>query len=573
MSENLRSAIKSNALEYTILIIEDNPTNLRLISNFLQEYGFRILVDRDGESGLETAKYSQPDLILLDVKLPGIDGFEMCRRLKMEKRLKEIPVIFMTALTGTEDKLKGFQVGAVDYVTKPLQPEEMLARIITHLSNQVLTRELQQANVALQKAHDELELRVARRTADLAASNERLQVEIAERKQAEEKIRDLNQFLEQRVAARTRELSVLYGVAAVASESLDMKATLERLLERVLVAVGCNLGAIHLFDDERQLLSLTVHHGLSTQNLTKIESIPRGWGLVGQVIEQGKPILVSSTTDQAREAGIVFEADLKICAGLPMRAGGETRGVLSVFGRIAQSEPSTEEMALLSTIADLAGVVVESARLRQLAKQAAIMEERERLARELHDSVTQSLYSLTLLAEWGNDLLQSAELEAAQERLLEIGQTAQRALKEMRLLIYQLRPAVLEQEGLVGALQHRLESVERRAGMEVVLQVDSSLTLSAPLEEGLYRIAVEALNNALKHASATLITIELIETEGEVILSIRDDGIGFIPAEAGHQGGLGLVSIAERVEQLGGVLTLISAPGEGTTVTIRLEVP
>lgn len=572
MDEIVENLITPRVQGCTILIIDDKPANLGLISDYLQEYGFKILVDQDGESGLETARYSQPDLILLDIKMPGLDGFETCRRLKADERLQDIPVIFMTALTSTEDKVRGFKAGAVDYVTKPLQPEEILARVVTHLSHQILTRKVQEANTALQLAHDELELRVASRTVDLAEANERLQQEITDRKEAEAKVRELNEVLAQRITARTQELSALYGVAAVASQSLDMKATLEQLLERVLMAVGCNLGAIHLLDDDRQMLNLAVQHGLSLDSITEIKRIPRGKGFVGQVINQGTPLLISNLAQESPLELTDIDGHLRICAGLPMRASGEMMGVLSVFGKITQADPSPEEMALLTTIADLAGVVVESARLRQRAKQAAVLEERERLARELHDSVTQSLYSLTLLAEWGSDLLQAKELEAAHRRIVEIGKTAQQALKEMRLLVYQLRSAVLEEDGLVGALQRRLDAVERRAGVEVSLQADVAIKLPTVVEECLYRIAAEALNNALKHAEATLVTITIAADEGQLTLTVMDNGAGFAPEAVLRKGGLGLTSMKDRAGQLGGVLTIEAAPGQGTTVRVTLEV-
>lgn len=127
---------------HTILVVDDEPTNLRLVSDYLKNAGFRILVSQDGESALQRARYAQPNLILLDVMMPGIDGFETCRRLKADESLRHIPVIFMTALIDIEDKLKGFQLGAVDYIPKPLQHEELLGRIAIHLRLREMTCEL-----------------------------------------------------------------------------------------------------------------------------------------------------------------------------------------------------------------------------------------------------------------------------------------------------------------------------------------------------------------------------------------------------------------------------------------------
>ena len=130
--------------DYNILIVDDMPINLSIVVDYLQEYGFGIRIARNGESAIERVKYDQPDLILLDVLMPGIDGFETCVRLKADPVTRDIPVIFMTALTNPEDKVRGFEVGAVDYVTKPLGQEEVFARVTTHLRLQELTRSLRE---------------------------------------------------------------------------------------------------------------------------------------------------------------------------------------------------------------------------------------------------------------------------------------------------------------------------------------------------------------------------------------------------------------------------------------------
>jgi two-component system NtrC family sensor kinase len=154
----------------TVLIVDDTPTNLGVVVEFLEENGFRVVVAQDGKEGLQRAAFIKPDLILLDVMMPGMDGFEVCRQLKACIATRDISVIFMTALADTASKLEGFKVGGVDYITKPLAIEEMLARVTTHialrttqikldLQNQRLQREAsvrQMAESTLQEAHDEL---------------------------------------------------------------------------------------------------------------------------------------------------------------------------------------------------------------------------------------------------------------------------------------------------------------------------------------------------------------------------------------------------------------------------------
>ncbi len=135
-----------NPKDYTILIVDDNPTNLEIVVDYLTKYNFRIIIARSGENALKRVEHARPSIILLDVMMPGLDGFETCRRLKANNNTKDIPIIFMTALASTEDKVKGFAAGAVDYVTKPIHQEELLARLMTHLRIRDLTQRLQKAN-------------------------------------------------------------------------------------------------------------------------------------------------------------------------------------------------------------------------------------------------------------------------------------------------------------------------------------------------------------------------------------------------------------------------------------------
>ncbi|MGE5658642.1 MAG: response regulator [Actinomycetota bacterium] len=139
-----------------ILIVDDNPTNLDILFDFLRKYGFKVLVALNGESAIKQIERIRPDLILLDVMMPGIDGFETCKRLKADLSMQEIPVIFMTALSDTVDKVKGFEVGAVDYITKPFQHEEVLSRIKTHLTIRNLQKSLQERNEELAELNEHL---------------------------------------------------------------------------------------------------------------------------------------------------------------------------------------------------------------------------------------------------------------------------------------------------------------------------------------------------------------------------------------------------------------------------------
>ncbi|MCS6793330.1 MAG: hybrid sensor histidine kinase/response regulator [Oscillatoriaceae bacterium SKYG93] len=159
--------IKKNLERDIILIVDDNQTNLDVLFEFLREEGFKVLVATDGETALEQLEYIKPDIILLDVMMPGIDGFETCRLLKAKQTTQDIPVIFITALSDTVDKVKGFQMGAVDYITKPFQHEEVLMRVQTHLTLRKLQKQLQEKNEELAALNRNLENLVEQKTKQL----------------------------------------------------------------------------------------------------------------------------------------------------------------------------------------------------------------------------------------------------------------------------------------------------------------------------------------------------------------------------------------------------------------------
>jgi formate hydrogenlyase transcriptional activator len=170
----------------SILVVDDTRANIGFLLETLSQAGYRVRVAPDGETALEQVQYSPPDLVLLDVMMPGIDGFETCQRIRKLPQLSQLPVIFMTALSDTQDKVRAFAAGADDYVTKPFQSEEVLARVRTHLARRVLEAKLEQAN-------RELESRVAARTAELTAA-------LSEVEKLRSRLQQENRYLKQEIA-------------------------------------------------------------------------------------------------------------------------------------------------------------------------------------------------------------------------------------------------------------------------------------------------------------------------------------------------------------------------------------
>jgi signal transduction histidine kinase len=215
-------------------------------------------------------------------------------------------------------------------------------------------------------------------------------------------------------------------------------------------------------------------------------------------------------------------------------------------------------------------LVAENTRLHEQARHAAVLEERQRLARELHDSVTQSLYGISLQTEAASRALAAGDANPAATNLREIGETTREALGEMRLLLFELRPPLLEERGLMGALESRLGAVEARAGLTTELHSATDERLPPEIEQELYRLAQEALNNVLKHAQARHVSVQLNVLPDRTVLEIADDGVGF-EADLHGGGGFGLSGMHERAARLGAMLEVESAPGAGTRV--RVVVP
>lgn len=188
-----------NQLNAEILVVDDTVASLELLSELLTQAGYNVRPAQDGRMALRSANARQPELILLDVRMPNMDGFEVCRRLKSEAKTRDIPVIFLSALSDTPDKVTGFEAGAVDYIAKPYQPEEVLARVRTHIE--------------LQRLRFDLEKRVTERTAQLYQSESQL-------RDSRSKLQELTAFLqtvrEEERTAIARELHDELGQALTA---------------------------------------------------------------------------------------------------------------------------------------------------------------------------------------------------------------------------------------------------------------------------------------------------------------------------------------------------------------------
>jgi signal transduction histidine kinase len=406
------------------------------------------------------------------------------------------------------------------------------------------------------------------------------------------------QFLEQRVEERTREIERrrrvaegLRDILAALNSNRPVQAILDSIVAQSSRTLGADIVAVYQLGADDQLV-VQASRGLSADEIG-VMTLSIGQSASGMAVMRRTPIVMATESDQFRqvialqkqrvqpERWPVLEdmvARIKTLLSVPLTIKDEIYGAIGLYFCTPRVF-TDEEIDLALAFADQAALAIENARLRQRAEQAAVVEERGRLARDLHDSVTQSLYSLTLFAEAARRVAALGDPARTTQYLERLSSTALQALKEMRLLVHELRPLALERDGLVGALQQRLDAVEGRAGVQTRLLIDGELDLPAPVEAELYHIAQEALNNALKHAAASAVTVRLCcQARGEperccrtIHLEVTDDGCGFDPDRASEHGGLGLVSLRERVARLGGAVRIESAPGQGTAIIVNCE--
>jgi signal transduction histidine kinase len=291
-------------------------------------------------------------------------------------------------------------------------------------------------------------------------------------------------------------------------------------------------------------------------------------GITGFVAGAGSPILLEDVDQDPRYIRLPHIKSRSMVA-VPIRSKGHPLGVLTVESdRLAAFDQG--DLVMLTSLADQVAVALENAELYDRAQHLAAVEERQRLAHELHDSVTQSLYGVSMYAEAASRWLQSGNTDRVAGFLDQIRETSLDALREMRLLIFDLRPVLLTELGLAAALKARVEAVESRAGIEVEVEVSGDPSLPAPVEEELFGIAREALNNSLRHGRPRRVRILLRGDPEGVRMEIQDDGQGFDPGGRLGSGGLGLPGMHERAARAHGKLSIDTAPGQGTRVRVEV---
>ena len=382
--------------------------------------------------------------------------------------------------------------------------------------------------------------------------------DITDRKFNETQLREYHERLEDLVANRTMELHQSRERLAILNQASRVVNTSSMDPEQIYIAIHTatswltptDVFSIILVDEEHgkfEEVYLATPEGRQTGTRGTLEN-----SFVERVLEKGVSLHMIEFPEESDENDYDRwpRAIEQIKSGLAVLLHGST-GVLGLLitQRTEPSAYSHIEQEILESFAAHAAIAIENSSLYRQAQEHAAVEERRRLARELHDSVAQLLYSMILMNSGWEKMAQENRLSSPAEAFKQLGAINLQALKEMRLLIHHLRPSNLEEMGLVNALRQRLETVEQRSGIKAQLEINGELPpIPHYIEDELYAIVQEALNNSLRHSSASKVTVEIKLVEDELILSVQDNGVGFDLQNV--KPGIGLGSMKERARKI-----------------------
>jgi PAS domain S-box-containing protein len=600
-----------------IMVVDDSIESLRTLTDILTQAGYKVRPVEKQHLALEAARIKPLSLFLLDVKMPEMSGFEVCRHLKDDKRTCDVPVIFVIGLEDVQERLQGFEVGGVDFITTPIQEAEVLARVETHL--QLRFAQLQMENLVAEKtaeivdsearfratfeqaavgiahvAPDGTFLRLNQKFCDIVgyAHAEMLTRTFQDMTHPDDLDTDIEHLrrllsgeadtysMEKRYIRKDGEIvwvnltvsqvglekgkldyfvSVVEDISARkhAEEELSLyRENLESLLEERSAALNTAVEQIStLFEFSPLGVALTNYDGqflAVNQSLLDMLCTTREKLLQGKVADvYVDPRQREALLAELREDGTLQDTTLHL-----QRDDGS-----SFFARLNSSQIVMDgNVCLLAMVDDVTEQIAAEQR-------TAVLEERERLARELHDAVTQTLFSASLLADTAPRLWEKDQALAVQN-LHQVGRLMRGALAEMRTLLFELRPAAMEGQSLGKLLDLLADIAHARTRATVKLSVTDDRYLPQDINTALFRIAQEALNNMAKHAEATQVRIDLISTTNNGLkLCIQDNGRGFDPATipSGH---LGIGIMTERAATIGAEFRVESRLGEGTKITV-----
>jgi PAS domain S-box-containing protein len=404
--------------------------------------------------------------------------------------------------------------------------------------------------------------------------------------------KSMYELLEQRVAARTRELKAMVEVSQIFSSNLELKMLLRIILQQLQQVVnssGAGIASLagnelvfleYLGPIQRELMleiRIPIHmdsiyqkavqsmEPVISQDMWKDDS----WLKLTQnpLSDEALTRLLTLTQAETLQEAIAPFYEIHSLMIIPLIYRNRLMGVL----RLDHSKRgyfNSSHARIGMAFANQAAIALENARVHEQVRQLAALQERQKLARELHDSVSQALYGIALGARTAQLRLES-EPDKLAEPLDYILSLAESGLSEMRALIFELRPESLQNEGLVVAITKQADALRARYKLEVMTDLGSEPDISLDWKEVLYRVTQEAMQNIARHSHATKVEIRLHQNDNCLVLEIHDNGMGFDTSRE-YPGHLGLQSMRERVAQIGGDFSVVSQPGIGTTISVSL---
>ena len=583
---------RSNPLDLkkdTLLIVDDDPVNLGIVAGFLEAVGFNIHTVDNGISALNQAKDVQPDLILLDVMMPGIDGFEVCQRLKVDNQTKNIPVIFMTSLADVEDKIRGFESGAVDYVTKPMRPQEILARVNAHLEIRHLTKNLQEQTKELQITNDEL----------LNVTDE---------------LRNANLTL----SRRAMQLEACNQVAQQITSILTLDILLPEVVQAIQHQFGYYFVGIWLLNEGQTKVLLQVGAGRGPEQTLKpglALDLEPGKGIITWVCQHSEAYLSEKVDDDPQYSPDEGLPGAQSELALPLKIGPTLIGVLGILSD-QPGKFDDEDKLVLQTLANQIAIAIHNAWKYELEKQLHILQEERATALAKLNADKDKFFSIIShdLRNPFNSVLGNAKLMAkhfddlSQQEMRDMSQSIYRGARTAyNLLDNLLTWSRMQREGGMAYHPEELKvSTLAQETVELLKQTAAKkdIELHSEIEEGLIVYADKNMldtvlrnlaGNALKftpRGGEVNLTAKVKSTEqtteasasAELIeVTVADTGVGMsqeslekifrldvslsTPGTEKEEGtGLGLIICKEMIEQNGGQIWVESESGKGTTV-------
>ena len=363
-----------------------------------------------------------------------------------------------------------------------------------------------------------------------------------------------------------------------AMRAVTLGSSLDRVLHQLAASardlVGARYAAIGIPEPEGDEFARFVTVGMSDELIAELGPLPRTHGMLDAMLVDPSPYRTPDITQDPRFRGWWPDAhpEMRSFLGVPIVSAGDIIGAFYLTDKEGSPgfSPADEDAVVL--LASHAAIAIDQARLFEDSRELALVQERARLARELHDAMSQSLFSLQLAAATASSLM-TADSRAAADQLDLVRSLSAQVAAELRTTVEGLRPADLERDGLAAVLGAQLTVAGRAHDVPVDLTVGDLPDLEPDVEHQVLRVAQEAVTNALRHAGASGVRVCLgpdDEMAGHVTLVVADDGRGFDPAARGLRSRrLGLTSMHERAASLGGALVIESAPGRGTTVRLR----